>query len=114
MSLLNEYGKIDEEHGILKCEQIVERVTQVLDNYDVNFCYLFGYYAKNKATETSDVDLLIDTSTKGLDYYQIVEELRQRLCKRVDVLDFMQLKDNLDLTKEILTDGVKIYKQNRQ
>ena len=29
--------------------------------------------------------------------------------KKVDVLDMNQLKENLELTEEILKDGVKIY-----
>ena len=39
----------------------------------------------------------------------MVEELREALNKRVDVLDVQQLKNNFELTKEILKDGIKIY-----
>jgi hypothetical protein len=38
-----------------------------------------------------------------------VEEIRTALHKKVDVLDIHQLKDNLELTQEILKDGIKIY-----
>ena len=81
----------------------------VLEQYDVNFCYLFGSYAKGKETPASDVDLLISSNVKGLKFYGLVEELRVALRKKVDVLDLNQLKDNLKLTEEILKDGVKIY-----
>lgn len=57
----------------------------------------------------SDEDLLISANVKGLKFYGLVEELRTTLKKKVDVLDINQLKDNLELTKEILSDGVKIY-----
>ena len=77
--------------------------------YDVNFCYLFGSYAKGKETPVSDVDLLISTGVKGLKFYGMVEELRTNLRKRVEVLDMNQLKDNMELTEEILKDGIKIY-----
>ena len=70
---------------------------------------LFGSYAKGKETPTSDVDLLISVKVKGLKFYGLVEELRIALRKKVDVLDMNQLKDNLELTEEILKDGVKIY-----
>ena len=46
---------------------------------------------------------------KGLKFFGLVEEIREALHKRVDVLDINQLKDNLELTEEILRDGVKIY-----
>ena len=42
-------------------------------------------------------------------FFGLVEELRTALRKNVDVLDVNQLEGNLDLTKEILKDGIKIY-----
>ena len=46
---------------------------------------------------------------KGLKFYGIVEKLRLALHKKVDVLNLDQLKDNLELTNEILRDGIRIY-----
>lgn len=106
---LTKINFIDEEHGILTIEDITKKCAKVLDQYDVNFCYLFGSYAKGKETPASDVDLLISTDIKGLKFYGLVEELRMELRKKVDVLDINQLKGNLELTEEILKDGVKIY-----
>ena len=78
-------------------------------NYEIEFCYLFGSYAKGKATPESDVDLLISTEVSGLKFYGLVEEIRTALHKKVDVLNLNQLTDNPELTKEILKDGIKIY-----
>ena len=104
-----EEKNIDEQHGILKVEDIISKCGMVLEQYDVKFCYLFGSYAKGKETPASDVDLLVSTSVKGLKFYELVEELRVVLRKKVDVLDINQLKDNLELTEEIFRDGRKIY-----
>ena len=106
---LMEINYVDEEHGILEVEDIVQKCSKILERYDVNFCYLFGSYAKAKAKPTSDVDLLISANVKGLKFYGLVEEIRVVLRKKVDVLDINQLKDNLELTEEILRDGIKIY-----
>ncbi len=106
---LLEVNPIDEEHGILEIEDIRLKCAEIFQQYDVNFCYLFGSYAKAKAKPTSDIDLLVSTNIKGLKFYGLVEELRTILKKRVDVLDMNQLKDNLELTQEILKDGIKIY-----
>lgn len=106
---LNKINFIDEEHGILTVEDITRKCTKVFEHYEVQFCYLFGSYAKDKATPVSDVDLLVSANVKGLKFYGMVEELRVALRKRVDVLDINQLKDNLNLTEEILKDGIKIY-----
>ena len=103
------YGFVDEEHGILTVSDIKKICETVLSKYDVSFCYLFGSYAKGKATPSSDVDLLISTSVTGLQFFGLVEELRESLHKKVDVLDQKQLINNFNLTNEILKDGIKIY-----
>ena len=109
MEQLKKTNFIDEEHGLLTVEDIRRKCSKVLEQYDVKFCYLFGSYAKGKETPTSDVDLLISVNIKGLKFYGLVEELRTALQKRVDILDINQLKENLELTEEILKDGIKIY-----
>lgn len=106
---LNDYGYIDEENGMLTIEKIKDICTDIFSNYPIEYCYLFGSYAKGKAKPMSDVDLLVCTSISGLKFYGLVEELRERLKKKVDVLDQGQLKDNFELTNEILKDGIKIY-----
>lgn len=106
---LSKINQIDEETGILEIEDIVRKCTKVFERYEVSFCYLFGSYAKGKATQASDVDLLISTNVKGLKFYGLVEEIRTALHKKVDVLDMNQLKENIELTEEIFKDGIKIY-----
>lgn len=106
---LQRINPIDEEHGILELDYITEKCKNVLDEYPVQYCILFGSYAKGKAGESSDVDLLISSDVKGLKFYGMVEKLRIALHKKVDVLNVEQLKDNLELTNEILKDGIRIY-----
>lgn len=109
MDTLTGYGYIDEEHGVLAFDEIKNICESVLSKYDVKFCYLFGSYAKNIANEKSDVDLLISAGISGLKFYGLVEELRESLHKKVDLLSVDQLKDNFELLNEILASGVKIY-----
>ena len=109
MQKLEEYGFVDETHGILSVEQITDVCKNVFSDYDIEYCYLFGSYAKGKATEQSDVDLLIATSISGMRFYDLVESVREGLKKKVDVLKSEQLNGNPDLMNEILKDGVKIY-----
>ena len=106
---LSKINRIDEETGILELEDIVRKCSKVFERYEVSFCYLFGSYAKGKATPMSDVDLLISANVKGLKFYGLVEEIRNVLHKKVDVLDMNQLKGNIELTEEIFKDGIKIY-----
>ena len=106
---LNEYGLIDEEHGKLTLDGIKNICTEVFKNYSVDYCYLLGSYAKGKATEQSDVDLLVSVPLDGLKFYELVEVLRENLKKKVDLLNVSQLNNNPTLMQEILKDGVKIY-----
>ena len=106
---LNNYRFVDEEHGILTIEQIKKSSAEVFADYTVEYCYLFGSYAKGKAKETSDVDLLVATAASGMEFFGFVESLRETLKKKVDVLDVAQLNNNPTLVQEILKDGIKIY-----
>ena len=70
---LQKYGVIDEEHGLLTAEKIRQICTPLFEKYGVKYAYLFGSYAKGKATERSDVDLLISMPLNGLRFYELVE-----------------------------------------
>lgn len=107
--LLSEKCRIDEEHGLLSISGIKEIVGNILSKYDINYCYLFGSYAKGKATETSDVDLFIDSDITGLKYFGLLQELMDSLHKKVDLIKVEQAKDNISFINEILKEGIKIY-----
>lgn len=106
---LSEYGRIDESHGILTFDQIERTCSEVFKDYSVEYCYLFGSYAKGIANEESDVDLLVSMPVDGMKYFELIETLREQLKKRVDLLDIAQLDNNPVLVQEILRDGIKIY-----
>jgi len=106
---LEEYGYIDEEHGLLSFEKVKTIVSSVLSKYDAEYCYLFGSYAKETANEKSDIDLLLASSVTGVKFYGLVEELREQLKKKVEVVTVSSLEGNLELLNEILKDGIKIY-----
>lgn len=111
---LSQYNLIDEEHGILSIKEIKEISTKVFNNFDVKFAYLFGSYAKGKAKDNSDIDILVDIPVDGIVYFELVETLREELHKKIDLLDLNQLKNNFELTKEILKDGIKIYGEYKE
>lgn len=105
---LNNKTLVDEEHGLLTIEQIKEIVTPILNKYDIHYCYLFGSYAEGRARENSDVDLLIETEITGLRFFGIVEELRVKLAKKVDLLRLKDLEPDNPIVLEILKKGVRI------
>ena len=83
---LEQYGFIDEEHGILSIQTIKDVCADVFVDFEIEYCYLFGSYAKGKATEVSDVDLLLATSVSGIRFYELVEAIREGLKKKLILL----------------------------
>ena len=100
---------IDENHGILTIDQIRKICGEIFKDYSVEYCYLFGSYAKGKATKKSDVDLLVAMPVDGMKFFELIEVLREQLKKKIDLLDIAQLENNPSLVQEILRDGIKIY-----
>ena len=110
--LIQELAKlnmVDESHGILAIDDIKNICAEVFAAYPVDFCYLFGSYAKGKAKEESDVDLLVAADITGIRFYGMAELLREGLHKKVDLLDIKQLVNNEELIREVLKGGIKIY-----
>ena len=106
---LEEYGRIDEEHGILTLEQIKRICGEVFNKYDVEYCYLFGSYAKGLAQERSDIDLLVDSGLKGMAFFGLLEDVVNALGKDVDLLDTTQVIPDSEVDREIARTGVVIY-----
>ena len=96
-------------NGVLERDELINICSEILSEYDVDYCYLFGSYAKGKAFGSSDVDLLISAKVTGLKYYELVERLREALHKKVDMLDTKQLLKNEALLNEVLKEGIRIY-----
>ena len=106
---IEQYGLVDEEHGILSLDKIKQICNEVFSEFNVEYCYLFGSYAKGRAKENSDIDLLVAMPVNSIKFFELVETLREKLKKKIDLLDIGQIENNKALVKEILKDGVKIY-----
>ena len=94
---------------VLKIKNIKDAVSEVFRRYRVNTCYLFGSYAKGKARSDSDIDLMIVSELEGIEYFQLVGELQDKLKKKVDLIRVETAVQNVKLMNEILKDGVKIF-----
>ena len=62
---------------MLTVSQIRDVVSRIGQKYGVKRIYLFGSYAKNTASEDSDIDLIIDRGDVRTykDYFHLCEEL---------------------------------------
>lgn len=110
-TLVDKY-EITENKGVLSLEQIRDVLVALFENEykgKIDFCYLFGSYAKGYAKDASDIDLCISTSLTGLNFIGLSETIRNMLHKKIDLVRFNTLSNNLELLSEIMKDGIKIY-----
>ena len=112
INAIDECCEINEDKGVLSIEQIKKSIQKLFDSEykdKIEFCYLFGSYAKGYANDKSDVDLCVSTSLSGLDFAGLSEKLRNVLHKRIDLIRLNNLKDNVELINEIMKVGIKIF-----
>lgn len=69
---------------MLDMTDIAAGVKEVVADYPVERVELFGSYAQNRATDKSDVDLLVEFTSLAVSLLTIVS-LRRRLEKRLGV-----------------------------
>ena len=81
---------------IYTVDELRQRVKPVAEKYDLRAVYLFGSYARNEATEQSDVDILIDRSgskIKGMfEMGGLYEDLCASIRKDVDLVTTQTLE----------------------
>ena len=112
IDVLKDKCAITEDKGLLSISQIKQLLTSIFDTEykdQIEFCFLFGSYAKGYAKENSDIDLCISTNLTGLKFVGLSETIRNTLHKRIDLIRFNNLSDNFELVGEIMKDGIKIY-----
>lgn len=66
IELMEQYSLVDEEQDILNLQNIIEGCSEIFQNQDIEYCYLFVSYAKGKALEEYDAYLLVSTSVTKL------------------------------------------------
>lgn len=98
---------------IYTLEDIKELLKEVLMHTEVEKAILFGSYAKNKPTEQSDIDILIDSNgkIKGLKYFAIIDMIKQKFDKDVDVIERTEIDKDSKIDKEIERTGVIVYEK---
>ncbi len=96
---------------IYTVDQIRKIACPIAAAYGIKSMRLFGSYARGEATETSDVDILIDRGNirSGFVLGGLYADLRAGLRKELDMVT-LQGADH-ELLSRIHRDGVLIYEQ---
>ena len=95
---------------IFTFDEIKQRLQPILAEHQIRQAILFGSYGKGTATKNSDVDLLVDSNLRGLQFMGLVEDLREALDdKDMDVFDITHIEPKSRLAEEIRQTGIQIY-----
>ena len=98
---------------IYSVEDIKKILNEILRNTDVEKAILFGSYAKNTPTKYSDIDILIDSNgkIKGLKFYAIMDMIKEKFDKEVDVIEKSEIDEGSKIEYEIEKTGVVVYEK---
>lgn len=90
---------------------IKDKVKNVFSNYNIDRAYLYGSYAKGTQTPLSDLDLYMISDIDDLDFFGVIEDLRNKLNKKIDLLSNKTIKKDSSIYKEIERSGILIYER---
>lgn len=96
---------------IYTIEQLKTMLEPVFRLHGVRRAVLFGSYSKGIANMTSDIDLLVDSSLRGLRFVGLMEDVRSTVDKDVDMLDISHIEMNSEIEDEIKKTGVLLYEE---
>ena len=91
--------------------QLKDALFPLFLDYDIRKAVLFGSYGKGTATGKSDVDLLVDSSLRGLRSIGFLDEVQRALGKDVDLFDVSPIQPGSPIDQEIRRTGVTIYEK---
>ena len=81
---------------IYTVEELKRKISPIAKQYGLKAVYLFGSYARNEATDNSDVDILIDrtdSKIKGMfDMGGLYSDLQESIGKSIDLVTTQTLE----------------------
>ena len=105
----NEYSQPANTY-VFSQDEIKSKIIPVLKSYNVSKAALFGSYARNEQTPSSDVDIIVDFPTNvGLAFFSLLEDLKSCLGLSVDLEYYPDLEnESRDFFEKIKKDEVVI------
>lgn len=104
---------------VYSIEELQKRIAPVAKKYHLRAVYIFGSYARNEATDDSDVDVLVDrtgSSVKSLfDMGGLYNDLCDSIGKNVDLVTTQTLEQESTRQRtpwfvdSVKTEMMKIY-----
>lgn len=81
--------------GLIK-QKLAELKPKLQEKYPVGKIAIFGSYARNEATEESDVDVMVEiTGTIGIGFISMANEIEDYLGIKTDVVSTRAIKPRI-------------------
>lgn len=94
---------------MLTLESISKKIEPILKAYGIKRAGIFGSFTNSNQHDSSDVDVLVDTSNRIslLEFVRIKLHLEDVLGRKVDLVEYDSIKPRLK--NRILSEEVRIY-----
>lgn len=96
---------------IFSVQDAKNKLQPVFVSYGIKKAVLFGSIAKGSNTEESDIDLLVDSDLRGLQFVGFIEAVREAAGMQADVFDLSHIEKGSLIDKEINNTGITIYEK---
>ena len=95
---------------VLTLTDIRRAVKPLAEKYHIGEVYLFGSYARNQASPSSDIDFLVfgGKDFKRVNVLTFGEDLREALDKDVDAYEICEINKGSDFYHTLMNERVKI------
>ena len=99
--------------NIYTISEIQKKLTLIFESEPVYKAVLFGSYAKGKADEKSDIDIMVDSRGKlvNMNFYGVLYKISESLDKKIDLFEITEIRKNSQLFNEINNEGVVLYEK---
>ena len=96
---------------VITLNEIKHLVTPVMKQFPVKTLTLYGSYARNEATEESDIDFIVDSNDEllGWGLCSLLGELAEVLPKPFHCYEKSMIVNNGELLNNIQKNGVVLY-----
>jgi len=100
---------------MLSIEDIKTYITPVVEKYPVDKVILYGSYARGDASDTSDIDLIVESRGRlhNRKIFALGGELLDAVPVRVDVYDILEIENPSAMYENIQKEGITIYDTSR-
>ena len=91
-------------------KEIQSTIRNIAATLPISKVILVGSYAKNEATEESDIDLIVDGKDLSETYWDFLFKLEDTLSVKVDLMTLRGLRNSC-IRDNVLAGGIVLYEK---